>query len=189
MFFDVGKTLIVLTFFCLFFESVKIIVMGKILGLDLGTNSIGWAIMDDKLNKIIGIGSRIFPVGVDNLGDGEGELSKNASRTCARGTRRQFFRKRLRKKVLLKELSTLKMCPLTESDFENWKISKKFPSHKLSPWFALNPYELRHKALHESLTFEEIGRVFYHMIQRRGFLSNSRSAGKDEETIFKGNAK
>jgi CRISPR-associated endonuclease Csn1 len=163
--------------------------MGKILGLDLGTNSIGWALIDDKLNTIIGMGSRIFPVGVDNIGDGEGELSKNASRTGARGTRRQFFRRRLRKKVLLKELTSLNMCPLSDIDFENWKNTKKFPSKELSNWFALNPYELRHKALHERLSFEEIGRIFYHMIQRRGFLSNSRSAGKDDGTIFKGNAK
>nr|WP_314896058.1 type II CRISPR RNA-guided endonuclease Cas9 [uncultured Flavobacterium sp.] len=163
--------------------------MAKILGLDLGTNSIGWALIDNKLNKIIGMGSRIFPVGVDNLGDGEGELSKNASRTGARGTRRQFFRKKLRKKVLLKELASLNMCPLTDKDFENWKTTKKFPTQELASWFALNPYELRHKSLSEKLTFEEIGRVFYHLIQRRGFLSNSRSAGKDDGAIFKGNAK
>lgn len=163
--------------------------MAKILGLDLGTNSIGWALIDDKLNKIIGMGSRIFPVGVDNLGDGEGELSKNAGRTGARGTRRQFFRRRLRKKVLLKELASLNMCPLSNEDFDNWKITKKFPTQELASWFALNPYELRHRALNEKLSFEEIGRVFYHLIQRRGFLSNSRSAGKDEGTIFKGNAK
>ena len=163
--------------------------MAKILGLDLGTNSIGWALIDDKLNKIIGMGSRIFPVGVDNLGDGEGELSKNASRTGARGTRRQFFRRRLRKRVLLKELASLNMCPLSNEDFENWKTTKKFPTQELTSWFALNPYELRHRALNEKLSFEEIGRVFYHLIQRRGFLSNSRSAGKDDGTIFKGNAK
>jgi CRISPR-associated endonuclease Csn1 len=163
--------------------------MAKILGLDLGTNSIGWALIDDKLNKIIGIGSRIFPVGVDNLGDGEGELSKNAGRTGARGTRRQFFRRRLRKRVLLKELASLTMCPLSNEDFDNWKITKKFPTKELAAWFALNPYELRHRALSEKLSFEEIGRVFYHLIQRRGFLSNSRSAGKDDGAIFKGNAK
>jgi CRISPR/Cas system Type II protein with McrA/HNH and RuvC-like nuclease domain len=34
--------------------------MAKILGLDLGTNSIGWALIDDVQNKILGIGSRIF---------------------------------------------------------------------------------------------------------------------------------
>ncbi len=163
--------------------------MAKILGLDLGTNSIGWALIDDKQNKILGVGSRIFPMGVDNLGDGEGEISKNASRTGARGVRRQFFRRRLRKKVLLKALSENKMCPMVAQDFEDWKKTKEFPSDKLAVWFALNPYELRHKALSEKLSLEEIGRVLYHLIQRRGFLSNSRKGGSDDGAIFKGNPK
>ncbi len=163
--------------------------MAKILGLDLGTNSIGWALIDDVQNKILGIGSRIFPMGVENLGDGDGEISKNASRTGARGTRRQFFRRRLRKKILLKALSAHKMCPLNNSDFEDWKRTKQFPSEKLVSWFALNPYELRNKALNEKLSLEEIGRIFYHLIQRRGFLSNSRKGGSDDGAIFKGNAK
>jgi CRISPR-associated endonuclease Csn1 len=160
--------------------------MSKILGLDLGTNSIGWALIDDKEDKILGIGSRIFPMGVDNLGDGDNEMSKNASRTGARGVRRQFFRRRLRKKILLKILAKYNMCPLTDEDFENWKRTKQFPSEKLLDWFTLNPYELRHKALSQKLTLEEIGRLFYHLIQRRGFLSNSRKGGKDDGAIFKG---
>ncbi len=163
--------------------------MGKILGLDLGTNSIGWAIIDDKLNKILGIGSRIFPMGVENLGDGDNEMSKNASRTGARGVRRQFFRRRLRKKVLLKSLSENNMCPMSFKDFEDWKQTKQFPSEKLANWFAMNPYELRQKSLNEKLSLEEIGRIFYHLIQRRGFLSNSRKGGSDDGAIFKGNAK
>jgi CRISPR-associated endonuclease Csn1 len=163
--------------------------MAKILGLDLGTNSIGWAIVDDLQNKILGIGSRIFPMGVENLGDGDKEMSKNASRTGARGIRRQFFRKRLRKKILLNALSKNKMCPLTSEDFENWKIMKEFPTLKLADWFALNPYELRQKALTEKMSLEEIGRVLYHLIQRRGFLSNSRKGGTDDGTLFKGNPK
>jgi len=163
--------------------------MARILGLDLGTNSIGWALIDDVQNKILAIGSRIFPMGVENLGDGDGEISKNASRTGARGIRRQFFRRRLRKKVLLKALSENNMCPMVASDFENWKKTKQFPSEKLAEWFAINPYELRHKALNEKLSLEEIGRIFYHLIQRRGFLSNSRKGGSDDGAIFKGNAK
>lgn len=163
--------------------------MARILGLDLGTNSIGWALIDDMQNKIIGVGSRIFPMGVENLGDGDGEMSKNASRTGARSVRRQFFRRRLRKKVLLKALSEHKMCPITDADFEDWKKTKKFPSEKLAAWFTLNPYELRHKALNEKLSLEEIGRIFYHLIQRRGFLSNSRKGGGDDGAIFKGNPK
>jgi CRISPR-associated endonuclease Csn1 len=163
--------------------------MAKILGLDLGTNSIGWALIDDKLNKILGIGSRIFPMGVENLGDGDNEMSKNASRTGARGVRRQFFRRRLRKKVLLKSLSESNMCRMDAKDFEDWKKIKQFPSEKLATWFAINPYELRQKALSEKLSLEEIGRIFYHLIQRRGFLSNSRKGGSDDGAIFKGNAK
>lgn len=164
--------------------------MAKILGLDLGTNSVGWALIDDKANRIIGIGSRIFPMGVTNLGDGEGkEMSKNASRTGARGVRRQFFRRRLRKKILLQHLSKHNMCPLSSTDFDEWKKTGKFPESKLSDWFANNPYELRKRALSEKLTLEEIGRIFYHLIQRRGFLSNSRKGGSDDGTIFKGNSK
>ena len=52
--------------------------MAKILGLDLGTNSIGWAFVDDSKKEILGIGSRVFPAGVNELGQGEKELSKNA---------------------------------------------------------------------------------------------------------------
>ena len=163
--------------------------MAKILGLDLGTNSIGWALIEDNQNKILGLGTRIFPMGVENLGDGEGEISKNASRTGARGIRRQFFRRRLRKQILLKALSENKMCPLEASDFQEWKRNKRFPIEKLATWFALNPYELRQKALIEKLSLEEIGRIFYHLIQRRGFLSNSRKGGSDDGTIFKGNPK
>ncbi|WP_394747084.1 type II CRISPR RNA-guided endonuclease Cas9 [Spongiimicrobium salis] len=163
--------------------------MSKILGLDIGTNSIGWAIIDDAQNKILGMGSRIFPMGVENLGDGENEMSKNASRTGARGVRRQFFRRRLRKKILLQHLAKYNLCPLTDDDFETWKKTKQFPETKLASWFALNPYLLRNKALKEKVTPHEIGRIFYHIIQRRGFLSNSRKGGFHDGAIFKGNVK
>ena len=83
--------------------------MNKILGLDLGTNSIGWALIEDE--KILGMGSRVFPEGVVNLGEGEGrESSKNSSRTEARGTRRNFLRRRLRKRYLLRELAKNNLC-------------------------------------------------------------------------------
>jgi CRISPR-associated endonuclease Csn1 len=81
------------------------------------------------------------------------------------------------------------MCPLKEEDFENWKQSKSFPEETLATWFAMNPYDLRHRALSEKLTLMEIGRVFYHFIQRRGFLSNSRKGGTEDGAIFKGNLK
>ena len=165
--------------------------MSKILGLDLGTNSIGWALIENK--TILGMGSRIFPEGVVNLGEGEGrETSKNASRTEARGTRRQFFRRRLRKRYLLKELAKYNLCPISPALIKDWNGTEIFNNNELQEWLKLNPYELRAKAISEKITLLELGRIFYHMIQRRGFLSNSRSAGsevKESSTIFKGDAK
>ena len=154
--------------------------MAKILGLDLGTNSIGWAVVDDVDNKILGIGSRIFPEGVVNLGEGEGrEASKNASRTEDRGVRRQFFRRRLRKRYLLRELAKNKMCPIDYKLVKVWNQKEIFNDENLKEWLKLNPYELRAKALNEEISLQELGRIFYHIIQRRGFQSNSRSAGAE----------
>ncbi len=57
-------------------------------------------------------------------------------------------------------------------------------NHTYNLWLKQNPYELRDKALNEDLTLEEFGRVLYHLIQRRGFLSNRK--GKDDGAIYKG---
>lgn len=47
--------------------------MKHILGLDLGTNSIGWALIEqdfeEKQGSILGLGSRIIPMSQDILGD------------------------------------------------------------------------------------------------------------------------
>ena len=161
--------------------------MSKTLGLDLGTNSIGWALIDDVNNEILAMGSRIFPEGVDKIGDGEGkEISKNAGRTANRGARRQHFRRRFRKRYLLRELAKQGFTPFSFEQVKVWTDNSIFGTEEFKNWVKLNPYELRGKALKEKITLEELGRVFYHMIQRRGFQSNSRSASKEEGTIFKG---
>src|SRR5690606_9604138 len=144
--------------------------MGKTLGLDLGTNSIGWALIDEDNDEILGIGSRIFPEGVENLGEGEGrEVSKNSSRTEDRGKRRQFFRKKLRKRLLLRELSKSGLCPIDFDKLKIWTDDSVFKTKEFNQWVKLNPYELRDKAVKERIELHELGRVFYHMIQRRGF--------------------
>lgn len=174
--------------------------MARILGLDLGTNSIGWAIVDDINKKIIDSGVRIFPEGVksDTIGKGDKEISKNAKRRESRQTRRGFYRKRLRKIKLLRTLINFKMCPLEHSELDVWSKwdKQKKKEGRMAPelflpedssynlWLKQNPYILRDKALTEDLTLLEFGRVLYHLIQRRGFLSNRK--GKDDGKIFKG---
>lgn len=177
--------------------------MAKILGLDLGTNSIGWAVIDaefenDKVvryNSISDTGVRIFPEGVEptTIGQGDKEQSKNAARREHRQMRRQFYRKKLRKVKLLETLIDIKMCPLTREELNQWSKwnkskkseGKQFPTEQgFVEWLKLNPYELRTKALSEPLTLMELGRIFYHIIQRRGFLSSRK--GNDDGAIFKG---
>jgi CRISPR-associated endonuclease Csn1 len=145
--------------------------MVKILGLDMGTNSIGWALIDKTENKIIRTGVRIFQEGVNRDTKGA-EVSKNETRRNARQARRLIFRTKIRKAKLKEILIINKMCPVDIPEYKEW--------------FALPPYQLRKKALTEKLELAEIGRIFYQMAQRRGFLSNRKSASKEDNTLDKG---
>jgi len=169
--------------------------MAKILGLDLGTNSIGWAVVDDEQQKIYSSGIRIFPEGVvkDTIGKGDKEVSKNATRRESRQTRRGFYRNRLRRIKLLETLIEFNICPLTIEELKQWKQydkkkgqeGKTFPSsEEFIEWLKLNPYQLRAKALNDNITLFEFGRILYHIIQRRGFLSNRK--GNEDGKIFLG---
>ncbi|MFC2186154.1 type II CRISPR RNA-guided endonuclease Cas9 [Peijinzhouia sedimentorum] len=162
--------------------------MALIFSFDLGTNSIGGAVIDSTKKKILWSGVNIFPMGVVNLGDGQGrEMSKNATRRIARGVRKQIYRRKLRKKLLLKHLIRFGMCPVTLDELDVWKNEKQFPKSKeVIEWFKINPYELRDRAINGELTKHELGRVFYHLAQRRGFQSNSRSVVEDEGTLYDG---
>src|SRR5690554_4136315 len=99
----------------------------NILGLDLGTNSIGWALvqqdLESKQGKILGMGSRIIPMSQDILGDfGKGNsVSQTAERTSYRGVRRLRERHLLRRERLHRVLHVLGFLPehyAAEIDFE-----------------------------------------------------------------------
>ena len=89
--------------------------MKKILGLDLGTNSIGWALVgetDDK-KEILGIGSRIIPMSQDVLGkfDSGNSISQTAERTGYRSVRRLRERHLLRRERLHRVLHLMGYLP------------------------------------------------------------------------------
>lgn len=90
--------------------------MTRILGLDLGTNSIGWALIEilkDGTKRIVKIGSRIIPMGQNELSDfGKGVInSATAARTDFRGTRRLYQRDNLRRERLHRVLNILGYLP------------------------------------------------------------------------------
>jgi len=159
--------------------------MSKILGLDLGSNSIGWALVDSSQKKIIGLGCRIFPMGV-NLEKGSKEISKNATRREKRQIRRQFFRRKLRKRILTNELMKLGMFPPIKK--LNDEIQRIRLNAGLRTFFSINPYECRARAYKgEQLTLMGLGRILYHFAQRRGYKENLQSSGEDEGKIYEGN--
>ena len=99
----------------------------NILGLDLGTNSIGWALVkqdfENKQGEILGMGSRIIPMSQDILGDfGKGNsVSQTAERTRYRSVRRLRERFLLRRERLHRVLNVLNFLPehySSQIDFE-----------------------------------------------------------------------
>ncbi|MFC3414254.1 type II CRISPR RNA-guided endonuclease Cas9 [Algoriphagus hitonicola] len=96
--------------------------MKKILGLDLGTNSIGWALIEqdfkEREGRILGMGSRIIPMSQDILGEFEkgNSISQTAERTRLRGVRRLRERHLLRRERLLRVLNVLNFLPKHFSD-------------------------------------------------------------------------
>ena len=177
--------------------------MKKVLGIDLGTNSIGWAIREigSLDNQIIHKGVLTFEKGV---GEEQGqEVALVQTRTKSRRARRNYQAKKYRKWEMLETLilNEPQLCPLTIEELDLWRKYEKgkkriYPQSKLFiNWLRLdfngdgkadykNPYELRKLASEEKIRDNyALGRVFYHLVQRRGFR------GRDEEeakTILEG---
>lgn len=170
----------------------------RILGLDLGTNSIGWAVVekDDGKFSLVDKGVRIFQ---------EGATAKE--RTSYRGTRRLYYRRRLRKIKTLRLLSTNEFCPpFSNSELKKWMSHKKFPieNEEFRNWLKTdnqdysnnvngkqnrrnaikNPYYYRNMAVNQKISKYDVGRAIYHIAQRRGFLSNSLSKESDELIVI-----
>ncbi len=159
----------------------------KTLGLDIGTNSIGWGIVDESAQKIEKCGVYVFPECANR--DSKGNInSKAAERTAFRSARRLKFRRKLRKYETLKVLINNGMCPLSLDELEKWRKEKIYPSSKdFINWYRTDeeknwePYFLRKKCVEQKCSPYEIGRALYHVAQRRGFLSNRKEATKETD--------
>lgn len=157
------------------------------LGLDLGIASIGWALISEENNKFTlkDWGSRIFLPGMDDdIEHGKG-VSRCAERRQKRALRIQYRRRRQRKNDLTQVLQEHGFLPdpLTPEFFTS--IDRQYlellPKDQWKTFGHVIPYLLRRKALDQLLTRYELGRVIYHLAQRRGYLSNRKQELKDEE--------
>lgn len=128
--------------------------MTTILGLDIGSNSVGSAWVDTE-KRIIRAGVSVFPCGVEEKEDGRG-APKNQKRREKRSLRRSLARKSSRKRKLRALLKKHGLFP-TEP-------------HQVNALMTTDAWELRAEGLSRELTAFEFGRVLLHICQRRGAL-------------------
>ena len=136
------------------------------LGLDVGTNSLGWSVLElnesDEPCRVEAAGSRIFS-------DGRNPKSKatlTATRREARSARRRRDRFKQRQTFLLAEITKAGLFP--EDQHERKQLQ------------MLNPLELRARALKEALPLHHIGRALFHLNKRRGFKSNRKDRSEEK---------
>jgi CRISPR-associated endonuclease Csn1 len=144
------------------------------LGLDIGTSSIGWAVVPDEpvegaANIVAGV--RVFPEGVEREKSGT-EKSKSMARREARGMRRQHERKARRKRKLGSVLRRAALLPETREE--------------VTASSSTSVYMLRKRGLDQDLSLHEFGRVLLHLGQRRGFKSNRKEDGKEDGVVYAG---
>lgn len=142
------------------------------LGLDLGTGSLGWAVLEldesGRPCRIERMGSRIFGSGREP----KTLTSLAADRRQARQMRRRRDRYIQRRTRLMHELVAAELMP--EDGGERAALKN------------LDPFELRARGLTERLEPHEIGRALYHLQQRRGFKSNRKAdRGNPEKSAMK----
>ena len=136
------------------------------LGLDVGTNSLGWCIV--KLNEQ-GNPNAIEKLGVRIFSDGRNPKDQTtlaSQRRLKRGERRRRDRFKQRKNRLISQLVRMGLFPALETEQESLK--------------SLNVLALRAQAINQEINSYELGRVFYHLNLRRGFKSNRKSANPDD---------
>lgn len=166
--------------------------MKRILGLDLGTNSIGWALVneaDENYEKasIVKLGARIIQY--DNFvstetgkeskepekdfKSGKG-ISPNAGRTLKRSMRRTLQRYKLRKENLIEILK------------RNGFITNDTILSENGNRTTFETYRLRSKAAIEEVRLEEFTRILLMINRKRGYKSSRKAKSNDDGQLIDG---
>ena len=154
--------------------------MKKILGLDLGTTSIGWALVNESENKdeqssIVRLGVRVIPLTVDEKGNFEKgkAITTNADRQQVHAARINLQRYKLRRENLRDCLQK-----------QGWIGSEPMCEDGKSSTFET--YKLRAKAAVEEVSLHEFARVLFMLNKKRGYKSNRKANDKEDGKLFDG---
>ena len=167
--------------------------MKRILGLDLGTSSIGWALVneaqsDEEKSSIEKVGVRVIhydnfvntETGKEIKGDpadsfksGKG-VSPNAGRTQKRTARRNLQRYKLRRENLIEILK------------EHGLITEETILSENGNRTTFETYRLRAKAATEEISLEQFARVLLMINKKRGYKSSRKAKGTEDGTLIDG---
>lgn len=155
--------------------------MKNILGLDLGTNSIGWAFVKEAENKnevssIEKIGVRVNPLTTDeqtNFEKGK-PITTNAGRTLARSARRNLQRFKLRRANLIQILKDHHFITDETILTENGNKS------------TFETFRLRAEAAERVLELHEVARVLLQINKKRGYKSSRKVNNTEEGQLIDG---
>lgn len=136
------------------------------LGLDIGTNSIGWWLYEIEHGQPVAVidgGVRIFSDGRDAKTGASLAVDRRNARAMRRGRDRYLHRRAM----LMKRLAASGLMP---QDPEQAKALTQ-----------LDPFALRARGLDHALPLDHLGRALFHIDQRRGFKSNRKTDAGDNE--------
>lgn len=157
--------------------------MKKILGLDLGITSIGWALVNEAENEneassMTKLGVRVNPITVDELTNFEKgkSITTNADRTLKRSMRRNLQRYKLRRENLVQILKAHRF--ITEETILSEDGNRT----------TFETYRLRAKAATQQITPEQFGRVLLMINKKRGYRSSRKVKSQDEGQLIDGMA-
>lgn len=155
--------------------------MKKILGLDLGTNSIGWAVVNEaekvgEKSSIVKLGVRVNPLTVDELSNFEKgkSITTNADRTMKRSMRRNLQRYKLRRENLIELLK------------ENGFIDDYTILSETGNRTTFETCRLRAKAATEEISLKEFARVLLMINKKRGYKSSRKAKSTEEGQLIDG---
>ena len=140
--------------------------MPKVLGLDCGIASVGWAVLEydaaETTGSIVACGTRMF----DTPETDKERRPKSELRRMYRGQRRVIRRRRQRMNAVRKLLLEHGLLPDCKSD------ALKFQ--------GIDPWAVRAKATETPLSKEEFAIALGHIARHRGFKSNAKSQGEND---------
>ncbi len=155
--------------------------MKRILGLDLGCSSIGWALVNEAENSeetssIIKLGVRVNPLTVDEMQNFEKgkSITTNADRTLKRSMRRNLQRYKLRRDTLIEVLK------------EHGFIIDGTLLSEHGNKTTFETYRLRAKAAEEEISLEEFARVLLMINKKRGYKSSRKAKGSEDGALIDG---